>query len=1770
MKKTVSLHIAALIGILILIGANSNHVLAQPDASFSVDNKVGCQVSVNFTPQSTGTNLNHDWDFGNGNSSQFETPVENYTIKGSYTVEHVVTNTNTGNQDTVIRQNLIEVYGEPNASFSVSPKSGCKPLSVNITNNTTTSSAPINSWTWDFGDGTVDTTENPSHTYTSSANYNISLSVKDTNGCQDGETSPNIDVSNAPTADFTAPNKKACEPPIDVNFTDTSQNPVGGSLNYLWDFGDGGTSTQQNPTHTYTSSGVYEVSLTVTDSSGCPNTKTKSNFVVVSKAEADFNFIPKDGCAPLEVNFQNTTSPKLPTTNYQWELGDGTITSKENPVHTYTSSGNYNIKLKAFSGNNCVDSNSTSLNVDPEPNFGFTSNQPFACKAPATVNFQSNGSNIVNYNWDFGNSKTSNSANPSNQYDLQGQYSVKLTIEDNNGCIDSLVKDSFVKISPPKPRFSIENKEGCDPLTSTFIDGSQSVDPIVNWSWDFDDGDTSNNPNPTHTYTDTGTYKPELTIETSQGCKNTVTEDQIRVGTRPNAEFNIPKKKGCLEAMNVGFQNLTNQNTPQADSFKWEFGDGRTSIKANPTHQYDAPPDTLDVTLRAFNNGCPDSIVKQDSIILIAPFAEFSYEKASCRQDSVYFKDLSVDADSLSWDFGDGTITSDTMPAHEYPNQGQYTVELEAFNDKTNCSHVEQKKLNVYQNFNPNPTKTISLNSCAPRQFDVLYTPNDSAKLLWDYGNGLIDSFNNQFIDRPVNKLISYDTPGTYTPKLQFESGNGCVIEETGPQITVDGTRPQFEVSPELGCIPLTVELIDSTQAPMAPIDSMYYTMSNGDTIKTNQADTVKYTYTSPAPNQNQGYPIKLHVVDSAGCTTTSIEHVKASKPIPEVAYSRDFFCDSVTYNFFAATADSNGLDPMSSYWEFGQNETFNKNLVSKTFSSDQNFNIKLVLTDAIGCKDSTNYNFTFDKKLPKAGFVSDTFQGDCPPLVTNFTDTTKPGYTGIKKWQWDFGDGSFSVKRNPEKVFTNPGDFDVKLTVTDSANCVDSFVAQDYILVDGPAGNYSFDTTGGCEPLDVNFSVSSSNAIEYQWSFGDGGSSNSQTPTYSYTRADTFKPTVALKDANGCENILGPIDSIMVKPSPQVEFAMSNPCFGYPTKFYDSTSTLKGQLTAWNWNFDGLGASNQQNPDFTFPSPDLYNINLEVDNSLGCSSQKSKEFDIGGLEVGFSALDSNICLGNPVDFIDETFADTTINSWKWNFGNGNSSSQPNPSVNYKQPGAYDVTLIVDDILGCSDTVTKPNYINVADTVPPPNPKVHRVTVQSDNSVRVDFEQFKGFGHKYYTIYRQNNGNYQQIEQINDLYDTSYVDSLTNPLIQPQCYKVTVTNSCDLTSQLDQARQHCTVELKAEVDTNQTNLNWTPYVGWDNVDRYNILRQKLDTPSSYFKIGEVPGDQTFYSDTDIVCYQRYTYKIQAIDQDPNSYTYSLSDSSGAKPIYKADFPPNNLIKATVVNDENILLEWEPPKQTEVNWYSIEKRAAGNQPNKSTSIVGEDKLRFLDESVIVDSNSYIYRVQPFDSCEVGGPFSNIGKTILLETEVTEDLRPRLKWTKYREWESGVDYYNIEIMQNDGSFEIIHQTDGPDQTTYTDTSTDLNALNQYCYRIVAQRNDGFGNNDNREVKSTSNEDCVTGISKLYVPNAFSPNDDGINDAFFAKGLYIQKFKIKIYDRWGSKVFESSDINEKWDGTFKEKRAPEDVYIYVIQAVGIDGETFNKTGKLLLLRK
>ena len=488
--------------------------VSTPIANFTAN------LTVKFTDTSTNSPIGWEWNFGDGNTSTEQNPEHIFSDEGTYNVTLVVTNADgsTNEKSMVITAN--RVLTPPVADFTANKTEGTTPLTVKFTDTSTNSPT---GWEWNFGDGSTSTEQNPEHIFSGEGTYNVTLVATNADGSSN-EKSMVITVNRVltpPVANFVA-DKTEGTTPLTVKFTDTSTNSPTG---WEWNFGDGSTSTEQNPEHIFSGKGTYNVTLVATNADGSSNEKSMVITVnrVLTPPVANFVADKTEGTTPLTVKFTDTSTNS--PTGWKWNFGDGSTSTEQNPEHVFSGKGTYNVTLVATNGDGSSNEKSMviTVRVSIPPVANFTAHQT----APLKVQFNDLSLNeTLGRTWTFGDGSTSTDANPIHAYATAGAYIVNLTASNADGT-DTTRKTITVTGTPalPTASFTAVPQFGRAPLTVKFTDNSVNATSI---KWDFGDNSaTTTESKPSHIYKNTGLYTVKLTA--INGGKSNVATKTIYV-----------------------------------------------------------------------------------------------------------------------------------------------------------------------------------------------------------------------------------------------------------------------------------------------------------------------------------------------------------------------------------------------------------------------------------------------------------------------------------------------------------------------------------------------------------------------------------------------------------------------------------------------------------------------------------------------------------------------------------------------------------------------------------------------------------------------------------------------------------------------------------------------------------------------------------------------------------------------------------------------------------------------------------------------------------------------------------------------------------------------------------------------------------------------------------------------------------------------------------------------------------------------------------------
>ncbi len=1582
---------------------------AQLSANFTASTTSGCSpLLVNFTDQSTGNPTSWNWTLGNGATSVLKNPSVVYINPGQYTVKLVVKSTS--GKDSIVKTNYITVYAKPTVSFTASNYSGCAPTTITFTDFSNPVNGTIANRRWDFGDGTFSNLANPTHIYTSSGNFNVSLQVTNSFGCIESLTRLNfISIKQAPVAAFTNGATTSCSVPFRVSFqntSDTTMSIVNGntsSLNFFWDFGDSSSSTLANPTHFYTSSGVYTVKLIVTNSLGCSDTLIKTNLINIGNLSDSF-YMPDTVCvnSPVLITNYSTTTQSL------WNFGDGTTSTVFSPTKTYTAPGVYQVKLISSLGT-CKDSISKPIVVMAPPIANFRGDHLTSCSAPLSVQFTNLSTNAYSYVWSFGDSSNSSLQNPNHTYTSEGSFTVTLIATSRFGCSATTSKNEYIKIKFPVASVLNMPHRGCAPLICDFTPSVVTSDTVLSYLWYFGDGDTSTSMNPSHTY-NAGVYDVKLIITTTNGCTDTVTYvGGVKAGAKPHPDFTATPADACAVTPIV-FTNLT----PLADSvdqWLWIFGDGTTSNQQNPSHLY-VDTGLMTVQLVAYNYGCADTFKIVDFIQINSPIAKFTTIKSCTTRLTKTFVNSSIGADYCTWDFGDGETSTEYSPVHTYSNTGVYIVTLTVFNNTSGCSYTKTSTIYVIDQ-HPNFV-SIDTNICKGSSSTFNVVGIDSiyfSSFNWNFGDNITGT------GSPITKI--YYNAGMYNIRLISIDKNGCrdtILKNK--YIVVNGPTAYFRTVATANCRNSVVTFTDSSISDgRNQIQQWIWNYGDG------TSDTLNHGNTTHSYTRTGIFNVSLTVLDGKGCShkLTKYNFINISNPKALFTSLDTIACPSSIVRFTNNSTGSN----LTYNWNFGDGTTSTQQNPTHQFANNGRFNIRLIVVSQIGCTDTVIKNGLINVINPTASFTVSDSVGTCPPLIVSFTNTS----TNYVSQLWEFGDNTSTTTENPSHFYSISGTFYAKLTVTSIGGCKATYIKK--IVVNGPTGTIAYGGLSGCTPFNVNFFATTQGTNSIVWDFSDGNTTITTDTSIShiYTIAGSYIPRVILRDTAGCTISISGLDTIKVYDL-KAGFSLNNRniCDAGVVNF-TNTSTSTDVINSIKWNFGDGNTTSLNNPTHT------YNLNGNIIPSLivttvhGCVDTvlSSLPIKIMPTPQARTSQTPNGCAGVIVTFTGALAVPDTSNlSWNWNFGNGTISNLKNPTPQtYNVAGVYPVQLIVANSIGCADTV---------------NTSVEAYAFPNVNA-SIDTFVCKGKG----------------------------------------------------------------VNLNV---TGANTYNWSPSIGLNCTTCANP-KANPDSAIKYYVTGKTIHGCAGTDSVNVIV--KYPFIMTASKGD------TLCSGSSSR-LFATGAERYSWTPSTGLNNSSSANPVASPSRT--TYYQV--------------IGYDDKHCFADTSIVP---IIVYGIPTVDA----GPdrIINVGQTIELIPTISADVI-EAKWSP-----------TGSLTRN--SFPGV--TVKPRETT--------------TYKVDVKNAGGCTASDQLTVN------VLCDGANLFIPNTFSPNGDGSNDIFYPRGSGIFSIKrIKIFTRWGEVIYEKSNIKANdastgWDGRFKGAKLNPDVYVYIVEVSCDNNTTLSFKGNVALIK-
>jgi gliding motility-associated-like protein len=1462
---------------------------------------------------------------------------------------------------------------------------------------------------------------------------------------------------------------------------------------------------------------------------------------VTAQNEVAFSVSKTEGCVPLTVNFSDQSTGTV--TSRLWNLGNGNISNHNAQVGAnFTSAGTYNITLTVTFLNGQVEELTQQVRVYEKPSSDFTYGLQQSC-GPATVHFKgAANSNTTAYLWDFGDAATSVAVTPSHAYTQEGQYTVKLIATNGGACQSAFTAQLVVPKAEPAMNVQIVSAplNACLQRTLEFkgsVNGRMENEYTTLWV--FGDNNSSTTLNTIHSYHQPGTYVVKLIATSLNGICSDTAMQQLTVQPKITAAFSADKLSSCAAPLAVQFTNET--TGPGNLNYQWNFGDNGTSVAVNPLHTYSSTGNsnvTLIVNDNSGEGGCRDSLTKSQYIKIGKPSANFYYAPASgCGPLNVTVTasigniDPANPITRYTWDWGDGSpngITTTGSTAHTYTAPGTYPIVLTVETRNGCISTSAARYITVNHTCSDDGIISeggafITTRNCADK-YSIAFSDTSALYTVtsWDFGDLSPTS-----ADNPATHTF----PGTqkeWMVTLTRKNNNTNVTETVTKKIVIIDEKAAFTVTNTATCTNVDIGFT-TTGLNSANISRFIWDFGDGKPRRTitnnlqlgiyNNGNT-NYRYT-----ESGSYVPRLIIADKLGCLDSMVfnQQIVIKGPTVDFTATPLIACSSpVTVTFNSTSVPNPGVPITSWQWWFGDsNATLTSTQDSAThytYAHNEDYKAytaKLKIRDRDGCENEISKTDIVQVTNVKAMFASaDTLIcGQHDIIFGNGSVANTATYT----WYW--GDGNNTQTTSKDSIthtYISDGIYAVKLVVTPTKGCADSMVRTDYIKIVKPHAAFSIGDTTQCVPAAVGFENTSTYSLNYAWHFDNGNTyTQKNPPPQTYTSPGLHTVTLEAKGINGCTNEF--TKTFRIKgPVADLTYSGNGGC----TPFVFDASVSGTDISTYSWDFGDGTAINTSAADsvvshvYTLSGTFTPSVILTSNNGCTNNLMVPQSIQSGVAEASFTVDKNKFCDEGTVNFTNTSSGGTVYTEQLWNFGDGTSFNGAQPAPKfYNKPGIYNVSLIVETDFGCRDTINADFPVTVS-----ANPVL---TITSGSDVCI--------GDTIHLKASVQSANY--IPSMHWLYNNQIVsDTLT----------------LDVPPGNAGALQYAFTAATAQgcADTVSTAVSVHPLP----VPNASASASIVCSGSAVQLSASGGGTYQWQSDQPVDDHAA----ANAVGMPVKSTDYIVTVTTTYGCIQK------DTVRVTTAEPVNIIAT---PEFRICKGDSVELDASGNtnvfiwEPSSSLSnpgVYNPVASPVITTEYLVIGHSL--NVCPDDSARVNvevldNPTLNLGNDTAILGDVPFTLMPQVS--------SNVSNYAWQPVAG------------------LSCSTCLNPValptNNQQYILSVSTEEGCKALDSIFITVLCNKDAI------YIPTAFTPNGDQLNDKFYIKGYGLKSINyFSIFDRWGKEVFSrknfnANDSNMGWDGNLRNSTLPHGTatYAWVAEVVCSQGFPITLRGMVTLIR-
>lgn len=1015
------------------------------------------------------------------------------------------------------------------------------------------------------------------------------------------------------------------------------------ATNYLWDFGDGNTSTLPTPTHTYERGGDYEVKVTVRNACGADSL---SQIVPVRDLAptADFTYSDTTGCTPVNVRFQNASTPDA--VSFQWTfLGGIPATSmEENPTVVYETAGSYQVRLIVFDIDGGSDTLVRAFNVDvtPEPTADFE-----FLATGLSVSFDNLSSDADTYLWDFGDGGPSSSDTaPTRVFPETGTYEVSLIAL--NDCGRDTLEVLLSVVEPPAANFVIDTIQGCSIVEVTYQNTTMGDYDRIAWSFQGGSPDFSTEERPVVTYTVGGQYEVILVAFNDGGSTTSIQSIDIEISDPPEAGFTINAADLVVDIQD---------NAQNADELCWLIEQDTALIEqiTGPLNQYTFDsPGTYRISQIA-KSDCGADTLSQLLDITSSPLANFEFDTNSgCEPLSINIRNTSTFADSYEWIFEGGQPNSSNSqePIVTYTQSGSYEWMLIAINASGRDTITRTVQVDVLSS---------AIADFEEQQQGIL---GITLKSLAENADSLCWLIGEEAFPRlAVDSFFSYTFPAPGTYSYGLIAKNECGADTLRAEITLNGIPvPEMRVIADSGCAPVQVEVFsDYFAGELSQYLEGFEISQIGEGSYTDPVlQDGRYIFETTASLLQ----FRLKVSSDFGSDSLVLEVPITVQALPQAGFDFDH-SNGYTVNFTDVSSDARTY-----LWDFGDGNTSTANNPIHTYAELGDYQVSLIVSNDCG-SDTLIQNVQVNI-VPVAAYDIEK-NGECAPLQIQLIDRSQ----GLgNRVRYEFAGVPVVPIDEVNNIYEVRGGGVLSITMNVENELGTDVLTQNLSVGVAPTAGFASQTNG----LTINFSDQSSNADQLRWDFGDGSSSQERSPSHAYAAEGEY--TVQLIASNDCgEDTLSRI--VVAGEVLESKFIAVN-SFGCTPHLVQFRNRSTGNVSSLEWSFPGGTPATSIDPDpqVLYTQVGTYPVSLTVNGPLGSSTTTTNEmvrivnfpsadfsYEVDGFQVRFTNLSEN------------------ADGYRWEFGDGASSTEENPVHTFTRGGVFSVTLNAT-IATCGSSIT--------------------------------------------------------------------------------------------------------------------------------------------------------------------------------------------------------------------------------------------------------------------------------------------------------------------------------------------------------------------------------------------------------------------------------------------------------------------------------------------------